>query len=430
MLSRGLPVRFGPGAIQFNFMRLRAKITILVFIGLLLFFSYAYIFFTTQGKHILCQELKEAINKEVKIGSVYLRFPLTFIAKNIEINNLARIDYVAVSPSIYGLLRRRIVLNNIEIHRPCLNLEKSGASQETTQESLALPLLPVDSVTISSDSIEEKPEEETKSLPQIIIKRLNINNGRLSFIDKTVPEPGIHITVEDIFFELDDLYLVAQSAVAHFTLQARFPWEGSKEEGKISANGWLNLYKKDMQAQLVIRSFDGVYLSPYFSYWIDVEKARIAKAKLNFISNISAYNNDVVAQCHLELTDIDFKARPEGEAEARAEKIRDAVLGIFRALGQGKVELDFTIKTKMDEPFGFNFVDGIADAFETKVTRGRRSEKIEIEDVAMLPGRLLGGMAKGATDATIAVIDGALAVGKSLTEAILGVFKKSPSPQE
>ena len=95
-----------------------------------------------------------------------------------------------------------------------------------------------------------------------------------------------------------------------------------------------------------------------------------------------------------------------------------------------KVELDFTIKTKMDEPFGFNFVDGIADAFETKVTRGRRSEKIEIEDVAMLPGRLLGGMAKGATDATIAVIDGALAVGKSLTEAILGVFKKSPSPQE
>jgi hypothetical protein len=257
----------------------------------------------------------------------------------------------------------------------------------------------------------------------MIIKKINIKDGRLELLDRTIGENGMKITVKDIYFDLDNLYLLPRSVITNFELKAKVPWQDSGEEGKIEAEGWLNLFKKDMQATLKIEDIDGVALYPYYSKWVDLEKARIQKAKLNFSSEIQGLNNNVTANCHLELTDIVRRPLETEESEQKAARIADAVMEIFKVLNQGKIVLNFTIKTKMDRPeFG---IGNIKMAFEEKLSQGAKSSGINIEDILVLPAKLLQGTVKGATDLSKAVIEGTVAVGREITKAIIiDPFKK------
>jgi len=151
-----------------------------------------------------------------------------------------------------------------------------------------------------------------------------------------------------------------------------------------------------------------------------LEKARIEKAKLNFTSDICGINNNLTAQCHLELTDIVRRPRAPEEPQEKAERIADAVLGIFKAMDQGKIVLDFTIRTKMDKPvFGFG---DIRNAVESKINGGRKSG-ISAQGFAMLPAKLVEGTVKGATDFSKALIVGTYDVGEEIFKSVRDAFK-------
>jgi hypothetical protein len=200
------------------------------------------------------------------------------------------------------------------------------------------------------------------------------------------------------------------------------PWSETEEAGRIEADGWVNLFKKDMQATVNIQDIDGIYLYPYYSKWVDLEKARIEKAKLNLTSNIHGLDNDITANCHLELLDIVRKPRSPDEAKEKAEKIADAVIDIFRALNQGKIVLDFTIKTKMTKPqFGMG---DVKSAVENKLTEATKGTSFQPEDALWFPMKILEGGVKSTAGVAKAFIDGSFAVGTELKRAVQGAFKR------
>jgi hypothetical protein len=161
---------------------------------------------------------------------------------------------------------------------------------------------------------------------------------------------------------------------------------------------------------------------------VDLEKARIESAKLNFSSNIHGIDNKVTAECHLELTDIVRKPRPPEENQEKAEKLADTVLDAFRAMNQGKIVLDFTIRTKMDRPeFGFG---SIKMAVEDKLARARNGSGVTPQNVMMLPGKLLEGATKGATEFSKSVIDGTFAIGQGIKKSVEETFKKPVKPEQ
>ncbi len=167
-----------------------------------------------------------------------------------------------------------------------------------------------------------------------------------------------------------------------------------------------------MLASLKIENIDAIAFYPYYSTWVDLEKARIEKAKLNFSSKIQGKDNDISAQCHLELADIVRKVRPPEQPQQKAERLTDAVLDMFKAMDQGKVVLDFTLHTKMDHPqFGF---ENIKSAFEGKLMQARSSSGLRTQDVLLLPGKMLQSGLKSGMDLSKAVIDGVFALGNGL----------------
>jgi hypothetical protein len=304
----------------------------------------------------------------------------------------------------------------------------TAASTNTTVTTVPAATVPS---AVADPPKSEKPllsSPQKRWIPPLICKYIVIKDGQLDFIDRGAGPKGLKITVKEIYLELNNLYLVPRSAVANFELRARIPWQEDEEEGRLEAIGWVNLYKKEMQATLKIHDIDGVYLYPYYSTWVDLEKARIQKAKLNFASNIEGINNDITAKCHLELTDIVRTPRSADEPQEKAEKITDVVLDIFRSLNQGKIVLDFTIRTKMDYPeFGFA---NIKMAFEDKLAMARKGGALHPDEVLKLPGRLLEGTVKSARDLSKAMLDGVFAIGNGIKKTAEDSFKKEPKEED
>jgi len=391
-------------------MKRMVKILFRAIISLIFIYLAIFAFLALKGKGIAEQKLKSWTQKNVTIGYLGIIPPLNLQLKNLDIPGVVKIDSLYISPSIPGLLSGNIVFNEIRLTRPKFTYERSPQERPSDTESAK-----------SKTSISE---ESTKGRQQLrfIFKRLTIKDGKINFIDRTVSEQGIKIAIESIFFNLKNLYMLPRSVISNFDLKAKIPWQQGGEVGKIEAQGWLNLFTKDIQAKLKITDIDGIYLFPYYSNWVDLEKARIEKAKLNFSSNIQGANNEITAQCHLELTDIVRKPLPPEASKEKAARITDAVLDIFRALNQGKIVLDFTIKTKMDKPvFGFG---DIKTAFEDKLAQGRKSNIFDPQYVLAIPAKLLEGLVRGATDVSKAVIGGTFAVGEEIKKRAEGALKK------
>jgi hypothetical protein len=399
-------------------MKSRIKFSLFFIIALAIIVFFVYILLAMAIKPLIIKQLKKISKKEVSLAGVRVMFPLELKIWNLEISNLVKIERIWIKPSILGIFSGNIFLNRIDVFNPEFTVVKGRPPAEVKRmDSLLIPQDPDTAGVLKGLN----PHAAPKRHLGFVIKKIRIKNGTLNFVDYSVADSGLRITVKNLLFSLNNLYLIPKSAIANFRIEANIPWQGDGRTGSLFASGWINLYKKDMQADLKIEGIDGVYLEPYYSHWVDLEKARIQKATLSFESNIQGHNNDVVADCRLELTDLVFAPRPPEEPEKKAHKVAMAVLDIFRSLNQDKIGLNFRIRTKMDNPeFGF---ENIRAAFEKTVTAGAQQDK-GVEKLVTLPGDIIKGTIKGATEVSGALIEGAAALGREVTGAIFDSFKK------
>lgn len=410
-------------------MKFRIKILLAV-ISLLVIYTSINLLIVNKGKDILAAKIKTLLKKEVTIGSVNLVFPFKLEIKNLDIKDTFKAKVLYVSPSILGLFSKVLVLNEVKIFRPELFYERfPKIDTENESENKTAPASTTSSsVSGSSHSGDTSiPSEEESGFGQsyplrMVLKHLIVRDGKVIFTDYAVGKEPLKITFRNLNVNLNNGYLLPRPVITDFEFRGKIPWQQGETEGKITLEGWINLFKKDMQATLKIEGIDGVYLYPYYSNWVDLGKARIEKAKLKFVSKITGNDNDIVADCHLELTDIVRKPKNADERTEKAEKIANALLDIFKSMDQGRIELNFIIRTKMDNPhLGF---DVIKSALETKIAEGIKQEAIGPQDIVYLPGKLIEGTFKGATDITTAVIGGILSVGKEIGKTVEATFKK------
>ena len=383
------------------------KITVIIVVAS----SFIYILALVFAKALLVNKVKSLSNKKVKIDSLMLMPPFTLEVRGLSIEGVGKVERLSVTPSVLYLLIGRLAFNKIELVRP-----------EATYERLAVHATgtgPDTKVVTGQDGVSQ--QIPGRFIP-LAFKRVIVRGGKLHFVDHIAEPREIRVTIKDIDLNLSNFYTYPSRAVMRFSLEGSIPWQPGNPDGKVSLKGWIDLYKKNMQADLSVENIDGIALYPYYATWVDLEKARIEKAKLNFKSNIKGVNNDVDAVCRLELTDIVRKPRPPEEPQEKAERITDAVLDMFKSMNQGKVLLDFTLHTKMDRPeFGFA---NIRSAFEGKLRDARKVGSFKLENALALPGKAIEGGVKGGLNLSRAVFDGVFAVGNEIKNILEGAFRK------
>jgi len=384
------------------------KITVIIVVT----FSLVYVLALVFARMFLVNKLKALTNKKVSITSLMLRPPFMLEARGLSVEGVGRAERISVSPSILYLIIGRIAFNRIEVIRP-----------EVTYERLAVQVTGSGPETkIENAQASDTAQPASGGFPPLVFKRVIVRSGKLNFVDHTAEPRQIRVTIKDIDLDLSNFYTYPSKAVTRFNLNGNIPWQPGNPDGKVAFKGWVDFYKKNMQAELSVENIDGIALYPYYATWVDLEKARIEKAKLNFKSNIKGVNNDVDAVCRLELTDIVRKPRPPEETQEKAERITDAVLDMFKSMNQGKVMLDFTLHTKMDRPeFGFG---NIKSAFEGKLRDARKGGGFKLENALALPGKAIEGGVRGGMNLSRAVFDGVFAVGNEIKNILEGALRK------
>lgn len=382
-----------------------------IIVVVVIFFSLAYVFFIVEAKNIIIRNIEQATGHKTTIGKLDIRPPLNLEIKNLEIKGLLKAGYIYVSPSIPNLLFGKIALNKVKIVSPLLTYQRIpepvAVADNSTAEVGKGQIVVIEPVTAEAT----EAAGQNKVFP-VTIKSLKIYSGRLNFIDSTATSGTIKFTIKDIFFYATNLHTISTDILTNFDLKGNISWNTGEPDGKLSAQGWINSYKKDMLATLKVEDIDAIVFYPYYSTWVDLGAARIEKAKLNFSSNIKGTNNNVDAACHLELADIVRKVRTPEENQEKAERLTDAVLDMFKSMNQGKVVLDFTLHTKMDQPI-FGFGD-IKSAFEGKLMQGRARAGLRPQDMLLWPSKLLQSGIKSGVDISNAVVDGVVALGNSI----------------
>ncbi|MBU0548889.1 MAG: DUF748 domain-containing protein [Candidatus Omnitrophica bacterium] len=407
-------------------MRIILKIILVFFLILILLFVAANLFVAVKGRDLVTEKLSLALGQEVSLGSISLKAPLVLEIKELKIGKIASINYFSASASMIGLLGGKFIFNQVKVIKPQVNLER-GLAQFKETNSVEINLKTDKTVAQTKEALAVLPVKH-KSASTVLIKHLLIQRGAMHFIDWAIPDSIIQVNLENISLDIENFYLLPKSIISNFQLSAEVPKQGEFSQGSISASGWMDFNKKDMQAVLELKGIDAVAFHAYYSKWVDLENSLINKAILNFFSKIEGKENDITADCRLELTDIEFRPRPPEKQEHKAEKITTAILGIFRSLNQGKVILNFTIKTKMDRPV-FRF-DSVSSAVDSTISQAIRSKKVKVKDVSSLPGRLFEGVARGAGGVSKAIIDGAVSIGESISDAFLDWLKTEKESEE
>jgi hypothetical protein len=366
-------------------------------------FSLVYVVILLTAKTIIANKIQKATGLKTTISRLIILPPLNIEVRGFEIAGLIKAERVYIAPSMRSLLFGKLVFNKIVIGSPEITYQRNPPV-ETVADSRA----PV--VENQSEPVTPVPTQN-KSFP-VIIKSLKVYSGRLNFIDLTAASGKISVTIKNINFYITNLFTSGTKGVSNFDLDGKLSWNTGEPDGKILLQGWVDFHKKDMLATLKIENIDAIVFYPYYSTWVNLEKARIQQAKLNFNCNIKGVNNDVSADCHLELADMVRKVRPPEEPQQKAEKVTDVVLDMLKSMDQGKVVLDFVLHTKMDRPeFGFA---NIKSAFEGKLMQARSNAGLRPQDVLSWPGRWVWSGIKSGTDFSNAIIDGIFDLGNGI----------------
>jgi len=390
----------------------------LVFLPLIAFIGL-HTFVSIKGRKLLTSKLHSIFQSDVIVGRVATSFPLNLIVKDLEVKSWFKVKKVFAGTGIIDILGGNFILSDLKLEGIEFELEKKKRGDQT--QTQAQTQIPVSLETVTANVAQV---QEDFFLPQhIILRRLIISNGSFTYIDSTKGEIPIKILVKDLNVRLDNFqWPFRASEVVSLQISGKVPWENIKEEGRIDLKGWINFYKKDMNVKIKVKDIDGVYIYPYYSSWIDIDKARVEKARLDFSSDITGLNNEVNANCHLEMTQLTFKPKEEEAQQARIEKITKIVVGLLKALNQGRVVLDFNFKTKMDNPeFGLGIIQ---QAFKDKLYQARKNQDSGALQIIKFPGKIIESTITSAVDLTKSVINGTVVVGKELKKAMDSSFSR------
>ena len=400
------------------------KKKIKIFFLLIIFFFIAFFFslhafVNLKGKDLLIAKLEQAFGRKATIGNLSTSFPFNLRVKNIEVENLLKVERIVVGGGVIDILRKSLYFSHLRVTRPEINLERS-------LPAVAIPPADKPAAVIQPNlNNAVSPKEKKFISTHFSVGRFIVNDGTVNFTDKTVGDKPLKIKIKAINLRLVNLNVKDHKLQASsFNFKAKVPWQEGQEEGSLSADGWINPVKKNMKAKIAVKGIDGIYLYPYYAQWVDLDKARIESAKLQFTSDITGANNNLTAACHLELTDIVRKPRAPEEYAEKEERITSAIIDTFKGMDQGKIILDFTYRTKMDRP---EFSLGVIKlAFENKLNTGLKNRKLKANDVVKLPVKLVAGTVKGATDVSKAAVVGTTSLGLELVRALKAAFKREP----
>ena len=256
-----------------------------------------------------------------------------------------RADRVLVVPSLFDLLRSRVILDLIRVEGAYVSMLRARDGK--------MRILPSRLETVPSSSASSKPESTTVSAPApaqsedsassttpVTINGIELTNGSIDFFDATIRKTPVKQRLEQINAHIGKITLPDLAGQSEIRFQAIH--KGVQRDGKISVEGSVELATRDSGITTVFRDVDMLSLQPYL---VKGNDAGIRKGSLDFELNSSIKQGMLYAPGSLALSDLEL-------ASSSA-----TVLGIPRKLvtammknKKGKISVNFVLTGDINDP--------------------------------------------------------------------------------
>ena len=301
------------------------------------------------GRALLLSEIEKNLGVKAQIYSLRVSFPPALIVDGFAIQDSIKIGRLIVSPSLFAMLRGDIVLNTLVIEKPVLQVTRNSDDNFIFCNGIfnksAAPQKISDEVTQVPADTKKKIKKERK----FYVSRLKIKDAIIDFTDNGIAE------AEPFKMRFANIDLDVFHPILFNLFRMQFKGQGdmlsvaNDKIGKLAVSGWADISAKDMDADVTLSGARLAYLKPYYKKFL---KKDLSSGDMDVKALLKSKNNDMTADCHLELNNIAFKEQEAtASTEGTAEPVDFTLLAVNSLLSsEGKVVFDFSIRTKMDRP--------------------------------------------------------------------------------
>ncbi len=288
---------------------------------IVLFLVSGVVFVRLRGKLLLEEGLSRSVKQPVKIGQVSYLPPLGVKIRNLKINGAKALKLVTVQFEPKQFLSGRVEISKLILINPIVEIVRK---KDRRLSVAGVPLnIKVEGENKKNNyytEAEQRVKKGSQSSVGLFIKELKVYQGRLTFNDRSVNGEE-EFVLNDVDLKLKKIRFPFDSIKTMLDIKADIemcagPFAGSKIKG----DGWVNWYRRDLDATLKIMNQNG---------------------DVGITADLKSIDND------LEIDGTAFVSYIGPEPGKRPTLAR-VIVGALKATGL-EIESDFAFKTKLDD---------------------------------------------------------------------------------
>lgn len=308
-----------------------ALIFIVIFLALSIFVCF-------QGKKIVTARLQVVFEQPIEIGEIRWVLPLSLQIRDLHVGATLRVKEVVVGLGFMSSFNKGINLSQVTLLEPQLVMHRSDDSPPFLESK---PQSPAEIQQNTQPSRETLPTKAPR--PQLLIKTLVIKSGEIHYIDHVPHEADKAVVIRNINLRAANVALPLISSKTIFNFQATMGRdETSPIESRITGQGWVDAYKRDMESKIVIDDLDSKVILDL----LGGEETLLKNAIVDVMADLNSKNNEMQVVCQIKVNELVFRspAKRKGDSISFEEILIDGL----QRIGQG-TKVNFRFKTKMDE---------------------------------------------------------------------------------
>lgn len=309
------------------------RIFVILVIILAILLTGGYVYLVVKGKDMVVSRLQKQLGKKVSFSSVTVAYPLTIKINGITVEDYGTIKRALFSLSLPYLLFKEVHFSRIEIIEPNIVIRSKKGEKITLPFLVASQTSEAVTAVPSSDAAPTEPP----ALPASDVKKEQ--GQKFDFFARKIFFRHTDLTAvetaddgEKTIFSLNDANIEASRIAFPLKRSVRTDFnmtgilsgfDGRLADEKLTAQGWVDLYEKDMKAKLRLLRKD---------------------EKISLDADVVSINNDMTVKGVMSLG---FHNKPSAENE-KAKTFEDFFMQTLESSGMD-VNLNFNFKTKMDK---------------------------------------------------------------------------------
>jgi hypothetical protein len=289
------------------------------------------------ANRIIESELEKRLGKNFSIERIDLKWgsveAVGVALKNRQGREVVKVGNLSIRADFMGLLRKRYIISSVTVKDPYLfvEIDKKG--------NIVNPALPPE---LGPERPVAKKGQE-KAMPPITIKKIEVVNGSVDYLDEKTPVTPVLLKVRDIGLVVYDVSVPFADRFSRFTMSAAIP--GKLSTGTLKSDGRIIIKTKDMDLKATLRNLDVTPLKPYFEKESPVD---VTKGFLDLDLTVKVASEKLRAPGTAVLKQLEFRS-----GKGMSGKFMGAPLSLvagFLKNSNNEIPLHFVIEGDLNNP--------------------------------------------------------------------------------